>query len=100
MLQGQRGHATLQHLVPNVKCAFRATDVDISRLISHILLALLGDMAWFVRNKERERFYLLPGMGGKNLRRKRKRIMQWSIAAGLLTSAALAYVLFLISQRH
>jgi hypothetical protein len=55
-------------------------------------------MALFVRDKEKDRFYLLPGMGGKNLRRKRRKILQWSIIAGILTSAALASLLYLISK--
>lgn len=55
-------------------------------------------MALFVRDKEKERFYLLPGMGGKNLRRKRRTILKWSIIAGLLTSAILAILLYLISK--
>jgi len=46
------------------------------------------------RNKERERFYLLPGMGGSALRRKRKLMLQWSIAAGLLVSAIVATLLY------
>jgi hypothetical protein len=46
------------------------------------------------RNKERERFYLLPGMGGSALRRKRKLMLQWSIAAGLLVSAIVASLLY------
>ena len=59
-------------------------------------------MAWFARDKEekeKERFYLLPGMGGRNLRRKRRVILQWSLAAGLVVSAALAFLLYLISKR-
>jgi hypothetical protein len=56
-------------------------------------------MAWLRRSKEKERYYLLPGMGGSNLRRKRKLILQWSIAAGLLASAIVACVLYWISNR-
>jgi hypothetical protein len=55
-------------------------------------------MALFARDKEKERFYLLPGMGGKNLRRKRRVILQWSIVAGLFTSIGLAILLYLISK--
>ena len=55
-------------------------------------------MALFEHDKEKERFYLLPGMGGKNLRRKRLRILRWSIAAGLFTSAVLALLLYFISK--
>jgi hypothetical protein len=46
--------------------------------------------------KERQRFYLLPGMGGTSLRRKRKLILGWSIAAGLLASAIMAGIIFLL----
>jgi hypothetical protein len=53
-------------------------------------------------NKERQRYYLLPGMGGSNMRRKRKRILQWSIIAGLCASAIVAGLLYLMYnlQRH
>ena len=46
--------------------------------------------------KERQRFYLLPGMGGTSLRRKRKLILGWSIVAGLLASAIMAGIIFLM----
>jgi hypothetical protein len=51
------------------------------------------------RDKERERYYLLPGMGGRALRKKRYMMLKWSIAAGLLTSIALASILYLMSGR-
>jgi hypothetical protein len=57
-------------------------------------------MAWFAHDKEKERFYLLPGMGGRNLRRKRRVIMRWSIVAGIFASAVLAVVLYLISKNR
>ena len=56
-------------------------------------------MPWLERDKERERFYLLPGMGGRGLRRKRRIILLWSIAAGLLASAVLAGILYLMSRQ-
>ena len=49
------------------------------------------------RDKERDRFYLLPGMGGKALRRKRRRILLWAIGAGLFVSAVLGCLLVLMS---
>jgi hypothetical protein len=51
------------------------------------------------RNKERERFYLLPGMGGKAFRRKRRVFLWWAIAAGLATSAIFAGVLYYSAHR-
>lgn len=56
-------------------------------------------MGWFQRDREKDRFYLLPGMGGRALRRKRKIMLQWSIATGLLVSALLASALYLMSRR-
>jgi hypothetical protein len=59
-------------------------------------------MFWSAKNKERERFYLLPGMGGRALRRKRRIILRWSIAAGLAVSALVACLLYFLSTsgRH
>ena len=56
-------------------------------------------MAWFQRDKERERFYLLPGQGGKAMRRKRKQFLQWAIAAGLFVSLVVACILYWIGAR-
>ncbi len=58
----------------------------------------LPQMLWFERDKERERFYLLPGMGGRARRQKEMRFLRWSIAAGLLVSAIVAVILYLISR--
>jgi hypothetical protein len=55
-------------------------------------------MSWFGRDKERERFYLLPGMGGRARRRKELRFLRWSLAAGLVVSAIMACILYLISR--
>jgi hypothetical protein len=54
----------------------------------------------FKRDPEKDRFYLLPGMGGRALRRKRKVILIWSIIAGLLTSGMVAAMLFFISRQR
>ena len=53
-------------------------------------------MAWFDDKKEKERFYLLPGMGGRALRRKHKRILGWSLLAAMAVSLLLAYLLYII----
>ncbi len=55
-------------------------------------------MALFNTNKEKERYYLLPGMGGRNLRRKRKWMLRWSLFAGVCTSVILACLLYWISN--
>lgn len=49
-------------------------------------------------DKERERFYLLPGMGGREARRKHLYFLKWSIAAALGMSAILALVMYLINR--
>ena len=58
----------------------------------------IPQMLWFERDRERHRFYLLPGMGGKARRRKEMLILKWGIAAGLLVSAVLACILYFISR--
>jgi hypothetical protein len=50
------------------------------------------------RNKEHRRFYLLPGMGGRALRRKHRRFLVWSIAIGLVVSGVLAWILSILSR--
>ena len=63
------------------------------------LAMTIAPMRWFERNKERERFYLLPGMGGRALRRKNRRFLAWAIVAGLFISAIVACILYVISGR-
>jgi hypothetical protein len=53
----------------------------------------------FHKDRERERFYLLPGMGGRAFRRKYRMFLYWSIATGLLVSAGLAVVFYWIASR-
>ena len=50
------------------------------------------------KNRERERFYLLPGMGGRNARQKHKLLLQWAITIGLLASAIFAAMLYLLNR--
>jgi hypothetical protein len=57
-----------------------------------------NSMPWFKRDKERERFYLLPGMGGRAARAKHRRILQWSIAIGLIVSAVVAAGIYLVNR--
>ena len=54
-------------------------------------------MFGFQKTKERPRFYLLPGQGGKAARRKHKTILLWAIIFGLFASAAFAGVLYLLN---
>jgi len=57
-------------------------------------------MRWFGRDKERHRFYLLPGMGGRALRRKYRRFLAASIVIGLAVSAILAWILIILSRER
>ena len=49
-------------------------------------------------NGEEHRYYLLPGMGRAN-RRKRVRIFWASIIVGLLLSSVFALVLYMVNRR-
>jgi hypothetical protein len=51
------------------------------------------------KEKERERYYLLAGMGGRAAKRKHKLMMQWAIITGLSASVALAAVIYLLNHR-
>jgi hypothetical protein len=57
-------------------------------------------MIWSKRNKEKERFYLLPGQGGRALRRKNKIFLMWSIAVALLVSIGVSVALYFVNLRH
>ncbi|HOX59150.1 MAG TPA: hypothetical protein P5205_18355 [Candidatus Paceibacterota bacterium] len=57
-------------------------------------------MLWFERDKERERFYLLPGMGGRARRQKEMRFLRWAIAAAAVVSAVVACLLYFLSQNR
>lgn len=48
------------------------------------------------RDKERKRFYLLPGQGGRAYKRKQWFILKTSVIVGLLVSAIFALVMYLI----
>jgi len=49
--------------------------------------------------KGRQRLYLLPGMGGRALRRKRRMMLHWSLAAGLFVSGIVACLLYWMSRQ-
>jgi hypothetical protein len=51
-------------------------------------------------DKERKRFYLLPGMGGSAYRRKQKYILKCSVLVGLLVAALIALALCLLNRPH
>jgi len=55
-------------------------------------------MFGFAKDKERQRYYLFPGQGGRSARRKHRRILFWSILFGLIVSAAFAGILYFISK--
>jgi len=51
-------------------------------------------MFWQKRDKEKERFYLLAGMGGRSARRKHRIFLLWSVVAGLIVSIIVAIILY------
>lgn len=51
-------------------------------------------MSWFKPDKEKDRFYLLPGMGGRALRRKRLAMLGWAVAVGIIVSLTVAAVFY------
>jgi hypothetical protein len=57
-----------------------------------------GAFSWFKRDKERQRFYLFAGMGGRAARRKHMIFLQVSLLIGLFVSGALALALYIMNQ--
>jgi hypothetical protein len=52
----------------------------------------------FKRNKEAQRFYLLPGQGGAAFRRKQRFILTWAIIVGLAVSSGLAALMYFLDK--
>lgn len=50
------------------------------------------------KDKPRERFYLLPGQGGRNYRRKQRYILSWTVAVSLVAGGVLAFLLWWFSR--
>jgi len=52
----------------------------------------------FKRDKEAQRFYLLPGQGGAAYRRKQRFILTWAIIVGLAVAAGLGILMYFMNQ--
>lgn len=50
------------------------------------------------RDKEKKRFYLLPGMGGRAYRRKQMTILKASLTVGIIVAGLLGLALYLIAR--
>lgn len=50
------------------------------------------------RDREKDRYYLLPGMGGRALRRKKLMMLKAAIVVGLLVSLAIALVIYFLNR--
>jgi hypothetical protein len=57
-------------------------------------------MPLFQNDKEKNRFYLLPGMGGKLYRKKQTFIITWSLAAALLVAIVLTLIMIWLNRLH
>jgi hypothetical protein len=53
-------------------------------------------MSLFSKDPERDRYYLLPGMGGRAVRRKQRTTLLWALVVGLVVSGAMAALLYAI----
>jgi hypothetical protein len=54
----------------------------------------------FKSNKPRERFYLLPGQGGRNYRRKQQLFMRWTVSVALVFGLIIAAVMWWQARPH
>jgi len=58
----------------------------------------LNSTLTFMAEKEHERYYLLPGQGGRAYYRKQRLFLFWSILTGLIVAAILAGVMYLLNR--
>lgn len=56
-----------------------------------------AEVFWTRKNKEEHRYYLLPGMGRSN-RRRHAQFVRWAIVFGLVISALLGFLLYLLNR--
>lgn len=52
------------------------------------------------KDKEKERYYLFAGMGGKAFRRKQNVFLVWSVLAAVMVSLALAVTLYFFNLQR
>lgn len=52
------------------------------------------------KHQEKERYYLLPGQGGRAYRQKQKVFLAWAVVVALIASAIFATVLYLVNRSH
>lgn len=57
-----------------------------------------GAMFFWKKHRSHERFYLLPGQGGKNYHRKQQVFRLWAAAVGLLMGGIIAAVMWYFSR--
>lgn len=55
-------------------------------------------MFWPKRDREKDRYYLLPGQGGRALRQKQKFILAWSLVVALAVAGIMALVMYLLNR--
>ena len=55
-------------------------------------------MARSRHDKEKHRFYLLPGQGGRAHRRKERFILKWSVIAALVVAGTLAALMYWLNR--
>jgi Na+-driven multidrug efflux pump len=51
------------------------------------------------KRKPRERFYLLPGQGGRNYYQKQRRLIGWAIAVAVLFGAGIGAIMWWFSRQ-
>jgi hypothetical protein len=68
------------------------------RLSARVKAVNLAPVLFSRKSKPRERFYLLPGQGGRNYFRKQKKLIGWSIVVALFFGLIMATIMWYVSR--
>lgn len=50
------------------------------------------------RDRERDRYYLLPGQGGRALRRKQRTFLTWSLLIAFIIASIMAVIMYFMNR--
>ena len=69
-----------------------------ARLVARLAFCYPAAVFFRKKDKPRERFYLLPGQGGRNYHRKQQLFRRWAVVVALIFGTLMAAVMWWMSH--